>query len=227
VAVHLLRRILNLPVVLFFVAVAVFLLMHFVPGDPALTILGTDATAEEVEQLRELLGLNVPVHIQFLRWMGDVLRGDLGVSIITKRPVAESLLERIPVTLGLTVVATIVSLSIAIPAGVIAARNQNTWLDQLTMGWALLGMCVPSFWLGLILMLIFSVNLRWFPLTGYVPFSQDFFQALRHVALPGLSMGLVQAGVVTRMTRPTRLEVLSLDYVRTARAQGLSARVVA
>lgn len=225
-AVHLLRRILNLPVVLFFVAVAVFLLMHFVPGDPALTILGTDATAEEVEQLRELLGLNVPVHIQFLRWIGDVLRGDLGVSIITKRPVAESLLERIPVTLGLTVVATIVSLSIAIPAGVIAARNQNTWLDQLTMSWALLGMCVPSFWLGLILMLIFSVNLRWFPLTGYVPFSQDFIQALRHVALPGLSMGLVQAGVVTRMTRATMLEVLSLDYVRTARAKGLSERIV-
>jgi peptide/nickel transport system permease protein len=226
VHIYAIRRTLQLLPVLFMVAIVIFLLMRAVPGDPAMAILGTDATPAQVEQLRLLMGLDQPLHLQFVEWFGSVLKGDLGVSIISKKPVAQSLMERIPVTVGLTVIATLISLAIAVPAGVLAAVFQNRWPDQVVMGLALLGICIPSFWLGLIFLILFSVNLRWFPLTGYVPFSVDFVEAVRHVALPALAMGLVQAGVVTRMTRATLLEVLNLDFIRTARAKGLAERVV-
>jgi peptide/nickel transport system permease protein len=203
-----------------------FLLIHIIPGDPAAVMLGTDATPQEIEKLREDLGLNEPLHVQFYRWISRVLRGDLGDSFFMGRPVAVALMERLPATILLAVAALFFAILIGMPAGIIAAVKQGSVIDQLVMVIALIGVSLPSFWIGLNLILVFSVNLRWLPSGGYVPLTENFIDGLRCLLMPAFALGFMQAALIARMTRSSMLEVLRQDYIRTARSKGLSEQVV-
>jgi len=218
---YIIRRLLGVIPVLALVAVAAFLLIHLVPGDPALVMLGNDATPQQILQLRTQLGLDRSLPEQFVLWLREVLQGNLGESFFLGRPVTQALLERLPATMQLAVLSLIFSLLIGIPAGLIAAVWQNTRWDQLVMATAIGGISIPSFWLGLALMLVFSVQLGWLPSGGYMPLWEDAWQGLRTLALPAISLGFMQAALIARMTRSSMLEVLRQDYVRTARSRGV------
>jgi peptide/nickel transport system permease protein len=218
---YIIRRLLGVIPVLVLVAIAAFLLIHLVPGDPAMVMLGNDATPQQIQQLRTQLGLDRSLPEQFVLWLREVLRGNLGESIFLGRPVTQALLERLPATMQLAVLSLIFSLLIGIPSGLIAAVWQNTRWDQLVMATAIGGISVPSFWLGLALMLVFSVQLGWLPSGGYTPLWEDAWQGLRTLMLPAVSLGFMQAALIARMTRSSMLEVLRQDYVRTARSRGV------
>jgi len=215
------KRIIYIIPTLALVALMVFLLIHMIPGDPALVILGSDATPEEVELLRNALGLNEPFYKQLLMWIGQIIQGDLGVSIQTDVPVIESIMERFPVTLMLTSMALVFSIIISLPSGIMAAVRHNTRSDYIFMIGTIIGVSVPGFWLGLVALLIFSFKLGWFPSTGYVAIWEDLWPGLRYMLLPSISLGLFMAAVVARMVRSSMLEVLRLEYVTHARAKGL------
>jgi peptide/nickel transport system permease protein len=200
----------------------VFFLIHLIPGDPAAVMLGENVNQQELQVLRKELGLDRPLPVQFAIWLGRVAHGDFGVSIHTKIPVTISIGERFPVTLSLTTLAMIFSLLIALPSGILAAYYQNTRKDYLFMLGTILGVSVPGYWLGLVLLLVFSVNLGWFPSTGFVSITEDFWEGLRYLILPALSLGFLMAAVVARMIRSSMLEVLRLEYVTHARAKGLT-----
>ena len=217
---YVLRRLFGVIPVLILVALISFLLIHIVPGDPALIMLGNDASPARLEALRGQLGLDRSLPAQFAIWLGQVLHGNLGESFFLGRPVAQALLERLPATLQLALLSFVFSLIIGIPAGLLAAVRQNTWRDQLIMTAAVGGVSIPNFWLGLAMILLFSVQLGWFPSGGYVPLWEDFWQGLRILILPSISLGLMQAALIARMARSSMLEVLRQDYVRTARAKG-------
>jgi peptide/nickel transport system permease protein len=216
-----LKRIIFFAPTLLLVMVMVFFLIHMIPGDPAAIILGEEASQEELAAVRHGLDLDKPLPIQFVVWFGRVIQGDFGRSIHSKRPVTQSIQERFPVTLILTTMALIVSLILAIPSGILAARYHNTGRDYLFMLGALLGVSIPGFWLGLMALLVLSVNLGWFPSSGYVSLVEDFWQGLRYMILPSTTLGLYMAAVVARMTRSSMLEVLRLEYITHARAKGL------
>ncbi len=219
---YVLRRLLGIIPVLVLVAVTAFLLIHLVPGDPAVVMLGNEATPAQLQTLRAQLGLDRSLPEQFLLWLVQVLRGNMGDSFFLGRPVAQALTERLPATLQLAVLSLIFSLIIGVPAGLIAAVRQNTWWDQLVMATAIGGISVPSFWLGLAMILVFSVHLGWLPSGGYAPIWEDFGQGLRTLTLPAFSLGFMQAALIARMTRSSMLDVLRQDYVRTATAKGLT-----
>jgi peptide/nickel transport system permease protein len=203
------------------VAVAAFLLVHLVPGDPALVMLGSDASPQQIQTLRTQLGLDRPLPEQFVIWVREVMRGNLGESFFLGRPVTRALLERLPATLQLALLSLLFALLIGIPTGLLAAVRQNTLWDQCVMAVAIGGVSVPSFWLGLALILVFSVQLGWLPSGGYAPLWQEPWQGLRSLILPAVSLGCMQAALIARMTRSSMLDVLRQDYVRTARAKGL------
>jgi len=215
------RRLLGIIPVLVLVALGSFLLIHLVPGDPAVVMLGNEATPAQLETLRTQLGLDRSLPEQFVLWLGQALRGNLGESFFLGRPVTRALLERLPATMQLAVLSLVFSLLIGIPAGLIAAVRQNTWWDQLVMATAIGGISIPSFWLGLALILVFSVQLGWLPSGGYTPLWEDVVQGLRTLILPAVSLGSMQAALIARMTRSSMLEVLRQDYVRTAKAKGV------
>ncbi|MCF8035037.1 MAG: ABC transporter permease [Desulfarculaceae bacterium] len=219
---YILKRIIYLIPTIGMVAVMVFLLIHMIPGDPALVMLGNDATPQDVEALRDALGLNQPLYQQFFLWVGRVLTGDFGVSIHSKVPVLTSIADRFPVTLSLTTLALVFSLIVSIPSGVLAAVKHNTKSDYMFMLGTILGVSVPGFWLGLLCLLVFSVQLGWFPSTGFVAIWENFWEGLRYLLLPAVTLGLFMAAVVARMVRSSMLEVLRLEYVTHARAKGLS-----
>ncbi len=200
----------------------VFMMIHMIPGDPALVILGPEATIEDVAAVRQALGLDQPLYKQFIYWVSNLAHGDFGVSIHSKLPVIDSIAERFPVTLSLTTLALIFSLIISIPSGVLAAVYHNTKKDYVFMIGSILGVSIPGFWLGLMALLVFSVNLGWFPSTGFVPMWENFWEGLRYLILPAITLGLFMAAVVARMVRSSMLEVLRLEYVTHARAKGLS-----
>jgi peptide/nickel transport system permease protein len=216
-----LKRLIYFVPTLLLVAFMVFFLIHLIPGDPALVMLGGDATPEAAASLREALGLNRPLPVQFVTWLGEVARGNFGVSIHTRQPVFQSVLERFPVTLSLTTLALLFSLVFSIPSGIFAALYQNTKKDYFFMFATTLGVSLPSFWLGLVALMIFSLHLGWFPSSGFVPVWQDFWKGLRYLVLPALTLGGSMAAVVARMTRASMLEVLHLEYITHARAKGL------
>jgi peptide/nickel transport system permease protein len=218
---YIIRRLLGVVPVLILVAVAAFLLVHLVPGDPALVMLGSDASPQQIQTLRTQLGLDRPLPDQFVIWVREVMRGNLGESFFLGRPVTRALLERLPATLQLALLSLLFALLIGIPAGLLAAVRQNTWWDQCVMAVAIGGVSVPSFWLGLALILVFSVQLGWLPSGGYAPLWQEPGQGLRSLALPAVSLGFMQAALIARMTRSSMLDVLRQDYVRTARAKGV------
>lgn len=218
---YLQTRALALVVILLLMSVVVFSFLHLTPGDPVEAMLGTEVDQATKDGLRHALGLDRPLPLQYALWLSRAVRGDLGASIQMHQPVAAVLLEKLPVTLELTTAAAIVGLAIALPAGVLAAVRRNSMVDLTAMGVALGGVSIPSFWLGVMLILLFALHWRLFPSIGYVPFSQDPAEALRHLVLPAVTLGLGLAGALTRMVRSGVLEELGAEYVRTARAKGL------
>ena len=223
---YIIKRVFSLIPVLVLVGVTAFFLVHIIPGDPAVVMLGTDATPQQIQELQEQMGLNRPLYVQFVIWAGNVLRGDLGESYFLGRSVTTALMERLPATISLAIVSLFIAVLVGIPSGILAAIKQNRFMDQTIMVVAMIGVSVPSFWLGLTLILLFSVILRWFPSGGYIPLSEDFFGGLRYIILPALALGFMQTALIARMARSSMLEVLCQDYIRTARSKGLKEHLV-
>ena len=223
---YIVRRLLSAIPVLFLVTLISFLIMKLVPGDPATIIGGLQATPAEIEHIRRQLGLDQPFHIQVLSWYGQLLRGNLGDSFLLGRSVTRAIVERLPVTLSISFYALVLTLLVALTSGVMAALRQNTWVDQLFMTFALIGVSLPNFWLGLMLIILFAVHLQWLPSGGYVPLTQDFGGWLASATLPAISLSLLQMGLLARITRSTMLEVLRQDYIRTAQAKGMPPWIV-
>lgn len=223
---YLVRRVVALVPVLGVVAVVTFGLMHMMPGDAAAVMLGPDASPEQVEELRESLGLNEPLPSQFLTWVGAAGTGDLGTSFFLDMPVTDVLLAALGPTLNLAALAQVLAIVIGVPTGILAARKQGTGTDQAVMVGAMLGISVPSFLLGLFLMLLFGVLLGWLPVAGYAPPEQGLGETLRYLALPAAALGTMQAALIARMTRTAMLDTFSKNYMKTAKAKGLKARVM-
>jgi peptide/nickel transport system permease protein len=212
--------------VLFLVSLMVFSIIHLTPGDPALLILGEEVTPEKLTALRHQLGLDQPIPVQYGLWLSNVLRGDLGRSVRTQQPVLEAIVQRLPPTVELTLFATIISLSVAIPAGIISAARRNSASDMASTVLALLGISMPNFFLAILLIFVFALKLRWLPPIGYIPLNQDVIGNIKGMMLPGLTLGAATAALISRQTRSSLLEVLNQDYIRTARAKGLADRAV-
>jgi peptide/nickel transport system permease protein len=222
----LLQRILATVPVLLVVAVIVFLLLRLTPGDPAAVIAGDSASTEQIEQIRESLGLNRPLIVQFGVWFGNVLRGDLGESFFFKKTVAELIGQRLEPTLALATCTMILAVLVAVPMGVLAAWRHGGWLDRALMGLSTLGFSVPVFVLGYLLIWLVSLKLGWLPVQGYRRLSEGFGPFIRHLILPSLTLSLVFFALIARVTRAAVSEALTEDYVRTARAKGLPERRV-
>lgn len=219
------RLLWTLPTLLL-VAVIVFFMVRMIPGDPAQLILGDGATPDELAHLRAALGLDQPVPVQFGYWLGHVLEGDLGHSISNGMPVLSLMLDRFQVSATIVLVAVGLATLIALPAGLVAAWRQNSTLDVTIVAASTLLMSVPSFWLGLVLLLVFGLKLGWLPVVGFVPFTENPWTALTYIVLPVTTLMLIEVGVLTRMMRASAIEVLRLEYVMHARAKGLSERKV-
>jgi peptide/nickel transport system permease protein len=222
----LVRRALISAVTLVLVSQSVFAGVRAIPGDPARVLAGAEADEAGLEEIREKYGLKDSVIMQYLRWVGHALRGDLGVSIRTRQPVAATVAQKLPITIELTVLSILVALAIAIPSGVLAAVRRNSGWDVLLSGLSLGGVSVPNFWLGIMMILLVSVRLGWLPTSGYVPPWEDLVDNLRRMLMPALVLGTGLAAVLMRQTRNAMIEVLSADYVRTARAKGLAQKAV-
>ena len=220
------RRLLSAIPVLFLVSLISFMLMRLVPGDPAVIIAGLQATPEEIESIRRQLGLDQPLINQLGSWYWQLLQGNLGDSILLGRSVTESIIERLPVSLSIALYALVLTLVVALTSGILAAMRQNTWVDQLFMTIALIGVSLPNFWLGLMLIILFAVNLGWLPSGGYVPLSESFTGWLASTTMAAVSLALLQMGLLARITRSTMLEVLQQDYIRTAKAKGMPPWIV-
>ena len=224
---YVVRRLLLAVPVLVGVSVLVFAVMHLSPGDPAAIMLGAQATREDVERLHRDLGLDRALPVQYARWIGRVLQGDLGRSIPLGREVLPEVLVRFKATLILTGGALLVALLIGVPAGIVSATRQYTWLDRLSMGVAVTGVSLPVFWTGIMLIIVFSLTLRWLPSAGmYSPYGGDFTDLVWHLVLPAVTLGTASAAALARMTRSAVLEIVRQDFVRSARAKGLGERAV-
>jgi peptide/nickel transport system permease protein len=221
-----LRSILGSLPVLLIVSLITFGLMRLIPGDPAAAIAGMSATADQLALIRKDLGLDEPFVVQLVKWYGGLLQGNLGRSILMGQDVLQVTLIRLPVTIALAMYALVLTLLLGMLSGIVAALRQNTLVDQLAMVFSMIGISVPNFFLGLLMILLFAVHLGWLPTGGYIPLWQDPIGWLRTSTMPALSLALLQMGLLARITRSTMLEVLRQDYIRTARAKGLPRRVV-
>ncbi|MEA2523680.1 MAG: peptide/nickel transport system permease protein [Thermomicrobiales bacterium] len=218
---YILRRLLQtIPVLLLF-SVVVFAVLRLVPGDPAVVMLGLQATPEAVAGIREEMGLDKPLPVQYGVWLGHVLRGDFGVSWSSKQPVWKLIERRFEATLLLTFGATVVGLAIAIPLGIVSGVRPHSKFDTIATGFSLMGVALPGFWLGLMLLLLFSVKVNWLPPSGYVPLGDDPATSLKHLVLPAITLGTGLAAPLARFVRSGMLDVMGTDYIRTARAKGL------
>jgi peptide/nickel transport system permease protein len=220
------RRLATTVLVLWLVTLISFGVMSLVPGDPAVVMAGVGASSDQVQRIREQFGLDAPFLIRLGRWYGGLLQGNLGDSILLGRTVAQAIAERLPATLSLAALAFALTVGVGLPLGTIAAVRQGTWVDQVVMGLAIVGVSVPNFWLGLLLIIVFSVLLDWLPAGGYVPLGEDPAAWFRALVLPAASLALLQVGLVARITRATVVETLRQEFVRTARAKGLPDRSV-
>lgn len=220
------RRLLVTIVVLLLVSLISFSIMQMVPGDPAVVMAGLAATADQIEEIRRQFGLDQPFHVQLVRWYAGIAVGDMGQSMTLGRSVGQALIERLPATIGLALVAFAMTIVLGLGAGILAAIRQNTWIDQLVMTLAVIGVSVPSFWLGLILIIVFAVSFDLLPAGGYVAFAQSPRDWLVSLLLPAFSLALLQVGLLARITRSAMVETLRQDFVRTARAKGLPAWMV-
>lgn len=225
-AVYVLRRIASLLSILIVVGVVVFFLIRLVPGDPTAALLGDQATVEQMAALRARLGLDRSLPVQFGAWIGTIVRGDLGTSTYMRVPVVSAIAQRIEPTAMLALFATLIAVAMGVTLGVIAAVRHNTAVDYVVMVVAMLGLSLPTFWLGLLMILFFAVTLDWLPVAGYVSILQSPVDALRYLVMPAVALGFSQAAIIARMTRASVLDTLGEDYVRTARSKGLRPRTV-
>lgn len=216
--IFLIRRLFQIVPVLLGVTLMVFFIMQMVPGDPAVLVAGEGATDEQVEAIRKDLGLDQPIFVQYLQYVGNVVTGDLGESIRTSRPVLDEIMVRLPITIELAFWSIVITIVLGVIIGIIAATKQNSFTDVGLMMVALLGVSLPNFWLGLMLIIYFSVGLQWFPVAGWGTFS--------HIILPAITLGTGGAAIVARMTRASMLEVIRQDYIRTAKAKGVRQRLI-
>ncbi|TKT75696.1 ABC transporter permease [Aquamicrobium sp. LC103] len=220
------RRVLAAIPTLLILSVFVFLLLKLLPGDPALALAGEDRDPAVIENIRVKYGLDQPLPVQYLKWLGGIVHGDFGVSIRTKMPIGEMLAERLPVTLQLSLQSMLIAIIIGVPAGVYAAIRRGSYVDVAVTTVGLAGLSVPSFWLGIMLIMVFAVSLGWLPSGGFVNFADAPLENLRYTLLPSLVLGTAAAAIIMRHTRNSMLSVLKQDYVRTARAKGLKERIV-
>ena len=225
-SMYIIRRILQVIPVVLLVMVIIFFVFRLIPGDPVQFLVGRNPSPETVTALTNKLGLDKPIAIQFLIWLGDAVRGDLGNSYVNNLPVSTLILEKFPATLELAVFALLLGSLIGIPVGILAALKQNSWLDFLVRVVSLIGFSLPRYWLAILLVIVFSLTLGWIPPGGYVPLSESIGQNLRYAILPTVTLALPIAAEQMRFLRSSMLEVIRQDYVRTAHAKGLETRVV-
>ena len=218
---YVIRRLLATIPVMCVVGIVVFLLLHLTPGDPATVIAGDYARPEDIDRIRAALGLDQPLHIQFFTWAGAVLQGDLGISIFSNLPVSKLIVQRLEPTIALSISTMIFAILVAVPMGIIAAWTAGTWIDRSVMLFAVLGFSVPVFVIGYVLMYLFALKLGWFPVQGYKSIGDGFWPFLQSIVLPTVALGVVYTALIARITRASVLEVLSEDYIRTAKAKGL------
>ena len=224
---YIIRRLIQSLFIIWGCATLVFFMLRLIPGDPVVTMLGPEYTPEAAAALRTKLGLDASLPVQYVQWLGNLLRGDLGGSIATSDSVADIIKSGLPKTLSLAAVSFIIALVIAVPAGIVAALNRNTAIDYIASIVAFVGVSMPSFWFGIILILIFAVQLKWLPAIGYSEISEDSgVEAMRRLILPSLAIGAGYSAILMRFVRAGLLEVLGSDYVRTARAKGLREKAV-
>lgn len=221
-----LKRILATIPVMLVVAFVVFIIVRLAPGDPAVVIAGDYASPEQVAAIRERLGLDRPIFVQFFAWLFDLLRGDLGISIFTNLPVTTLIDQRLEPTAMLALTTIVFSALVAVPIGVLAAWRAGSWVDRLVMIFSVIGFSVPVFVLAYVLIFNFSLELKWLPVQGYISPTQDFGGFLRHLTLPTITLSAIYIALIARMTRASILEVLGEDYIRTARAKGQVERKV-
>lgn len=223
---YLLQRLVLLFIVVWGVSVLVFGIVQIIPGDPARVVLGVQANDQNVAAMRERMGLNKPLLQQYTDWIGGVVRGDFGNSLITAQSVSEQIGRAVPATLQLAITALIIGLAIAFPLGIISAMYPRSPIDVVASVISQIGVSIPDFWMGILLILLFSQTLGWLPPSGYVPIWEDFGQWLRYIILPALTAGVISGAIMTRFIRSAMLEVLNENYVRTAHAKGLARRNV-
>lgn len=223
---YIVKRLLSLIPVLLVVAVVVFFIIHLTPGDPASVILGPEASPQDVEQLREELGLNLPIYEQFITWFFNVVRGDLGWSLYMNKPVLNAFIDHLGPTLSLAVMAQFIAIVISIPLGILAASRRGTNVDRAVMTFSLLGISIPNFLLALLLVLFFSVVLAWLPVAGYQPLSNGLWNHIRYLILPASALGAIQAALIARVTRSSMLDVLNSNYIKTALSKGVKEKVI-
>ena len=227
---YIVNRLLQLIPTLFMVSLVIFIAMHMAPGDPAVMRMGTAAALQEnqeaLEQLRIEMGLDKPIPVQYLIWIGDLLRGDFGLSNRSGVPVVDMIGGRLPATIELTIAAFLIALVISIPLGMLAALKQKTWLDYGITGFAAIGLAIPSLFLGLVLILVFSVTLKWLPASGYTPLFEDPADNLKRLIMPAVTLGIFLVATFTRFLRSDMIEVLNEDYVRTAISKGVNNRTI-
>src|SRR6516225_6976710 len=216
------RRLLSIVPVMVVVAVSVFLLVHFAPGDPAAIIAGDNATAQNIADIRAKLGLDQPVWRQFLNWAATLLQGDLGRSIFWGNRVTTLIGQRAEPTLSLAFTTLMVAVALAIGLGVLAAARVGTWIDRAVMAFAVLGFSVPVFVVGYLMIFLFAIDLKWLPVQGYSPLANGVGPWLRNLVLPSIALGAAYVALIARITRTTMLDVLAEDYMRTARAKGVA-----
>lgn len=224
VAVRLLQLI---PVVLL-ASVGIFLIIHLVPGDPVVTVTGLDASPEQMARVRTELGLDRPLPVQYVDWLGRVVTGDLGTSIVSQSPTSALIVDRMPATIQLTLATMAIALSVGIPLGLLAATRAGSWLDKTVSGYAAISLAVPTFWVGILFILLFGITLEWLPTaSAYVAVWDDPLGALESTIGPAFTLGLFVSGIIARFVRASMVEVLGLDYIRTGRAKGVGeARLV-
>lgn len=223
---YIIKRILATIPVMVIVALFVFGLLHLTPGDPAAIIAGDYASPADVEAIREKLGLNEPIHIQFYTWVKSLADGDMGVSVFSNLPVTHLIGQRVEATLMLSILTTIFALMASLPLGVLAAWKSRTFIDRFCMIFAVLGFSVPVFVIGYMLMYVFAIQLKWLPVQGYKELADGWIPCLKSLVLPSIALGVVYIALIARITRASVMEVLSEDYIRTAKAKGLSSQVI-
>ena len=223
---YFLKRVIILLATLFLVSGAIFVVLQVIPGDPAQIILGIKASPETLRDLRHKLGLDLPLPVQYLNWIGGVIRGDLGKSITYEVPVTSLIISRLQVTIPLALLSILFAVVFSIPLGVYAALHRNRPGDYGVMIFSQIGLAIPAFWAGILLILLFAVELRWFSAGGFKSWAETPWGALKSLLLPALSLGLIRAAVLARLTRSCMLEVLGEDYIRTARSKGLTEKGV-
>ena len=221
---YLFKRLLSLFVTLFIATIVIFIMIEVVPGDPAAFMMGLSGSTEAADALREELGLNMSAWDRYFNWIGGMVGGDFGISYTYRIPVSELVVDRMMVSVPLTIYALLLSTAIAIPVGVISASKRGTKIDTGLMGAAQFGVAIPNFWFAILLVLLFSTTLKWFSAGGFPGWDAGFFTALKSLTLPAISLALPQAAILSRVMRSSVLEVMNEDYIRTARAKGLSKR---